>query len=178
LEFAQPKKRLISALYPSPNFWRGRPYGAPIAVVIHTMAGSLGGCDAWFTNPASQVSAHFGVSLDGVFHRYVDRHNTAWANGLLEEGNRWPGPAGVNPNYLTISIETEDLGDSECPVSDPMYSTVRTLVRTVQETYPEIGYLMGHSVITPQSRPGCPGSRWLNERLQQLADDCNLSIVW
>jgi N-acetylmuramoyl-L-alanine amidase len=142
------------------------------------MAGSLAGCSSWFANPNSQVSAHYGVGLDGDFVRYVSRADTAWANGLLEEGNSWPGPPGVNPNWLTISIETEDLGDPNQQVTVQQFSTVRTLCRTVIDTYDSIIYLMGHYVITPMSRPNCPGERWTESGLlQQLADECNLQLV-
>lgn len=142
------------------------------------MAGSLASCDSWFSNPASQVSAHYGVGLDGDFHRFVDRHDTAWANGLLELGNVWPGPAGVNPNWLTVSIETEDLADVDQVVTDEQYTMVRTLVRTVLGTYPDIIWLMGHDAITPRSRPNCPGNRWIaSGRLSQLALDTGLSLV-
>lgn len=162
---------------PSPNFWPGRPHGDPIAVVIHTMAGTINSCSAWFSTPRSQVSAHYGVGLDGDFIRYVDRRDTAWANGLLETGNHWPGPR-INPNWLTLSIETEDLGNPQQEVTDEQYSAVRTLVRTVNATYPSILYVMGHYVITPASRPSCPGNRWTESgRIQQLADETGLTLV-
>jgi N-acetylmuramoyl-L-alanine amidase len=146
-------------------------------VVIHTMAGSLNSCSAWFSTPRSQVSAHYGVGLSGDFVRYVSRYDTAWANGLIESGNRWPGLA-VNPNWLTVSIETEDLADPATEVSVQQFSTVRTLTRTVIGTFPSIVYLMGHHVISPRSRPNCPGNRWTESGLlEMLADECNLTLV-
>jgi N-acetylmuramoyl-L-alanine amidase len=162
---------------PSPNFWPGRVHGEPIAVVIHTMAGTMAGCTAWFQNPASQVSAHFGVDLRGEMVRYVRRDDTAWANGLLEPGNRWPGPA-INPNWLTVSIETEDLGNPDQAVPWEQYRSVRTLVRTMRAAFPTVKYVMGHEAITPRSRPNCPGKRWIaSGRLEQLARDCGLILV-
>src|SRR5579859_3333036 len=106
----------------SPNFWSGRAAGPPIAVVLHTMAGSIDSCDAWFSNPRAEVSAHYGVGLDGAIHAYVRTRDTAWANGILEADNTWVGPAGVNPNRLTVSIESEDLGDPSQEVTDEEYS--------------------------------------------------------
>jgi N-acetylmuramoyl-L-alanine amidase len=141
------------------------------------MAGTLSSCSAWFSASRSQVSAHYGVGLDGDFCRYVSRTDTAWANGLIEPGNSWPGPA-INPNWLTVSIETEDLGDPEQEVTVPQYTTCRTLIRTVMGTFPEISFLMGHYVISPRSRPHCPGSRWTESGLlQQLADETNLQLI-
>jgi N-acetyl-anhydromuramyl-L-alanine amidase AmpD len=162
----------------SPNFWAGRIAGSPIAVVLHTMAGSLASCDAWFTNPASEVSAHYGVGLDGAIHAYVRTSDTAWGNGILEAGNTWPGRARVNPNRLSVSIETEDLGDPGQAVTDEEYGAVRTLVRTVHARHPSIVYLLGHDQIAPHSRAHCPGDRWrASGRFQQLLDDTGLKAV-
>lgn len=136
----------------------------------------MAGADAWFSDPESQVSAHYGVSLVGDYHRYVSRYNTAWANGVLESGNVWPIPS-VNPNWLSISIETEDDGDSAEPVTDEQYAMVRSLARTVMATYPTIEWLMGHDAISPRSRPNCPGPRWREYRLPMLAGDCGLRLL-
>jgi N-acetyl-anhydromuramyl-L-alanine amidase AmpD len=118
------------------------------------------------------------VGLDGDFHRYVRRQDTAWANGLLEAGNSWPGPQGVNPNWLTISIETEDLGDELQVVTPEQYATVLTLIRTVMASYPSIQQLLGHDQISPRSRPNCPGQRWrASGELDQLATDSGLELI-
>ena len=161
----------------SPNYWPGRRHGPPIAVVIHTMAGTLASYTSWFLNPQSQVSAHYGVGLDGDFVRYVKRSDTAWANGLLEPGNVWPA-VDVNPNWLTVAIETEDDGDESQEVTMEQFVTVRSLVRTVHQSYPSVWYVMGHSAISPRSRPNCPGSRWFDSgRMHQLADETGLLLL-
>ncbi len=71
---------------PSPNY-SSRQGVAPEAVVVHIMQGTLAGCDSWFTSPASQVSAHFGVGKDGTVHQYVALADAAWANGVVEAGH-------------------------------------------------------------------------------------------
>jgi N-acetylmuramoyl-L-alanine amidase len=156
---------------PSPNYWQGRPRGKPIAIVIHTMDGTLAGCDSWFQNPDSEVSAHYGVGLDGEVHVYVRTANRAWANGLVEAGSIWPQLDDGNPNDLTVAIETEDLGRPDVQVvTDEQYAEVRTLVRTVWSRYGR-GYLLGHNQIAPLSRSGCPGERWWDLRMLELAND-------
>src|SRR5262249_3912111 len=107
---------------PSPNCWRGHGGFAVSAIVVHTMAGTIGSCDGWFPNSNAQVSAHFGIGLDGSQHQYVQLSDSAWANGILEPGNNWQSrfPPG-SPNYQTISIETEDDGSGATPVSDEQY---------------------------------------------------------
>ncbi len=143
------------------------------------MGGSLAGTDSWFTQSASQVSAHYGVSLDGEVHQYVDLREGAWANGILEPGNTWPGPPGVNPNYLSVSIETEDLGNGAQPVTDAEYDAVLRLCRDIiLPRYQSISYLCSHRVISPKSRPVCCGPRWVQSgRFQSLADELHLTAM-
>lgn len=162
----------------SPNYWEGRDGHSPIALVIHTMAGTLAGSDAWLTNPESAVSAHFGIGLGGQVHRYVHPTDTAWSNGLLEPGNRWPGPSGINPNRLTLSIETEDRGNPHQPVTEAQYAATLGIGRYLKSLYPSLRYLLRHADITPRSRAGCPGARWTESgRFAQLAGALGLETL-
>lgn len=68
----------------SPNFIRGRGGYRPEAVVIHIMAGTLVGTDAHFANPASQVSAHYGIGKQGQIHQYVKEEDTAFHVGTVD----------------------------------------------------------------------------------------------
>ena len=109
---------------------------------------------------AKRVSANFGVALDGRVHQYVKLDDRAWANGILEHGNRWFGPSGVNPNDLTVSIETEDLHNPATAVSDAQYEAVGGLCRLILERFGSITSITSHHVISPLSRPDCCGARW------------------
>ena len=171
----------------SPNFFSGWGGHQPIAIVVHTMAGSLEGTDATFNDPHvpddKRVSAHFGVALDGRVHQYVSLNDRAWANGILDPGNTWFGEPGVNPNSLTVSIETEDRGVNSTPVSDQLYTSVAGLVQLIVHTFPTIAFLTSHHVISPQSRPNCCGKRWTapaapggTSRLAQLAQAARLEL--
>lgn len=147
----------------SQNYEPGRGGYSPVALVLHTMEGSLAGSDSWFNNPVAEVSAHFGVGLDGAIHQYVSSRDTAWANGSLETGNKWSTKItnGVNPNYLSVSVETEDLGDNTRAVTAAQYSSVLNVCSLMKQKYPSIKYLSTHAAISPQSRAGCPGPRWV-----------------
>lgn len=163
----------------SPNFSPGRPSGAPIAIVVHTMGGSLGSTDNWFNDPTNNdASAHFGVGLNGEVHGYVKTTDRAWANGVVEDGNTWFGPHGVNPNNVTVSIETEDLNDPNQAVSDAQWDSVVSVAQTIKEQYPDsIKYVTSHSVISPSSRAHCCGTRWIGSgRLAALADKLGLEL--
>ena len=140
-----------------------------IALVIHTMAGSLSSCDNWFQNPAAQVSSQYGVGLAGEAHQYVALGDTAWANGILEPGNTWPGVP-YNVNAQTVSIETEDKGSGATPVTDAMYEATLALGQLACRTFPTIVWLLGHHCISPSSRVNCCGARWKDSgRFNNLA---------
>lgn len=155
--------------------WFGRP-GAPVAIVLHTMGGTLTGTDGWFGSQASQVSAHTGVGLQGERHRYVMYGHRAWANGILEPGNMWGSIHGHdNPNQWTLSIETEDMGDPAMPVTDLQYAAVLAEAREMLAAYPQLSWLLQHADISPQSRAHCPGARWVaSGRFAALAAELGL----
>lgn len=162
----------------SPNFWPGRP-GPPIAIVIHTMSGTLAGTDSWFGQSVSQVSAHTGVGLQAQRHRYVDFHDRAWANGIIEPGNKWAstGQQG-NPNDWTLSIETEDNGVATTPVSDLEYDAVLQECLEMLALYPHIRWLLKHADISPSSRANCPGDRWVKSgKFALLASTLSLATL-
>lgn len=163
---------------PSPNYWPGRPAGPPIALVIHTMDGSLVGSAAHFLSLGSSASAHFGVGLDGRVHKYVEIGDRAWANGILEPGHRWPGQPEVNPNDLSVSIETEDLGNPGQRVTEAQFQATLAIGRGVIERYPRIKYLVAHRAISPTTRENDPGDRWVaSGRLDALAKALGLTPI-
>lgn len=162
---------------PSPNFWAGHGGHTVRAIVVHTMAGSLGSCAAWFTNPQSQVSSHFGIGLDGEQHQYVALKDSSWANGILEPGHKWAFGSG-SPNYQTITIETEDRADPNQAVTPEQFKATLEVANLAKQTYPTIEVLVRHTDISPVSRPACCGSRWVDSgRFQELADRLGLRTM-
>ena len=160
----------------SPNFSSGRPHGPPIAIVIHTMAGFLAGTDSTFQDTSRQTSTHYGISLAGVIHQYVDLGDVAFGNGILESGNRWFGPPGVNPNSVTVSIETEDEA-ANAPVSDALFDSTLALCAHICERFPSIKSLTSHHMISPINRPNCCGARWTETgKLAEIAERLGLEL--
>jgi len=132
---------------------------------------------------SSLLSTHYAVGLDGALDCFVDPGDRAWANGVLEPGNRWAAIARasgidstLNPNHVTISCDTEDLGESSQEVTDKQYNAVLYAAWEAKLRYPDsLRYLARHADISPQSRANCPGDRWLaSGRFQQLADTLGL----
>jgi hypothetical protein len=92
----------------SPNFWHGRRDVQ--AIVFHTEAGFEAGTMAEFASPASRVSAHYSIGLDGTIHQYVEEANSAW-----HAGGEWPDH--TNANTRTIGVEREDGRDPAAPMT-------------------------------------------------------------
>ncbi|MBI5646901.1 MAG: S8 family serine peptidase [Ignavibacteriae bacterium] len=158
---------------PSPHYTRARSGYRPEAVVIHIMAGTLPGTDAWFRNPQSKVSAHYGIGRTGTVHRYVQEADTAWHAGRVH-GPTWgglhPAPGGgyVNPNFYTIGIEHEGSADSEW--TDAMYEASAALVADICTRWNipvDRAHIIGHREI--YSVKSCPGTKVDLERLILIA---------
>ncbi len=154
--------------------------------MVHTETGGESGTIAEFLNSSSQLSTHYAVGLDGGLDCFVDPGDRAWGNGILEPGNRWTVIANecgvdsaLNPNHITISCETEDLGEATQEVTDAQYNAVLYAVWESKLRYPKtLRYLARHTDISPQSRANCPGSRWLaSGRFQRLADTLGLKTL-
>src|SRR5687767_7992079 len=108
---------------------KGRLGYRPEAVVVHIMEGTLAGTDAWFNDPRSRVSAHYGIGTDGTIHQYVGEADTAYHAGRRSQPV-WklikPTP---NPNVYTIGIEHEGRGDT--PWTAPMYQASAALTSEI-----------------------------------------------
>jgi N-acetyl-anhydromuramyl-L-alanine amidase AmpD len=148
------------------------------------MIGTLEAADIYFARPDAVSSAHFAVGLDGRIQQYVALTHGAFANGLLEQGNRWDQVCNgtcdpkTNPNLLTVAIDTEDKGNIATPVSDAQFNAVLSLCKVVKQEFSSIQWLVTHSVISPISRPNCPGPRWIaSGRFQALADALSLKAI-
>lgn len=172
--------------WPTSNCWFGRPYGPPIAFVVHTESGGESGTVAEWLSSSSQLSAHYFAGVSGRLDCWIDPGDRAWSNGIVEPGNRWViiakacgvDPA-LNPNHVTVTCETEDRGDTQTPVTELQFEAVLHAAREAKRRYPEsLRYLARHSDISPQSRPDCPGERWLSSRrFEALAAAVGLRVV-
>jgi N-acetylmuramoyl-L-alanine amidase len=158
---------------PSPNFTAGRKIYRPEAVVIHIMEGTLVGTDSWFKNPASKVSAHYGIGKTGEVHQYVSETNTAWHAGRVNApGWQLIKAAGngqfINPNFYTIGIEHEGNEDSDW--TDAMYNSSSEMVRAICSRWNipiDRSHVIGHHEI--YSLKTCPGHKVDLNKLIALA---------
>lgn len=92
--------------------------GSPrmMGVVMHTMVGDLASADATFNNPASQVSAFFGIGQDG--------HVKQWG----PVGRNWMAWAQMAGNAQWYSIEHADHGNPDNPLTPAQITASAQLV--------------------------------------------------
>lgn len=88
------------------NFTKGRQGQKPRAIVLHLMAGTLTGTDAWFRNKTAQASTHYGVGKKGEILQWVEEADTAWGNGRVYKPTWRLVDAKMNPNLYCVTPET------------------------------------------------------------------------
>lgn len=140
----------------SPNFWAGRKGQRSEAIVIHIMAGTLAGTDGWFNNPASQVSAHYGIGKNGEVHQYVKEEDAAWHAGITSQPSWKLLKPNVNPNLYTIGIEHE--GQPEDIWTDAMKQASTQLIKSACEQWQiplDRDHIIGHYQLTAK-KPNDP----------------------
>lgn len=159
------------------NHWNGRAGNPVKALAIHVAEGSREGVRSWFNNPSAQVSAHYLVNKDGSIWQFVDDGDTAWANGPINQPNM-ANPvvanivnSGVNPNRVTISIETERTWRER--LTEPQMLALGALAGELCHRHGipiDENHLLGHYELDAVNRPNCPGltrDEWV--RLVRLA---------
>jgi N-acetyl-anhydromuramyl-L-alanine amidase AmpD len=170
----------------SSNRWSGRPYGPPIAMVLHTTSGGESVTVGELMTGAAALSAHYRVGLHGELDCFVELGDRAWGNGVLETGNAWEKIARacnvdprLDPNHITVICETEDGGSSSSYVTDTQFEAVVYAVTEARRRFPDsLRYLMAHADIAPESRAACPGMRWMaSGRFRVLARRAGLEIL-
>lgn len=131
--------------------WKGSPnkdgvsFRKPIdRIVIHWFGtGTLASADTRFQNPASQVSAHYGIS-DETIYQWVADGDVAWHCGVY------------TMNQRSIGIEHDATTTKDA--SEKTYQTSGALVRVLCQTYSiqmDREHIIGHSEVKATQ---CPGS--------------------
>lgn len=149
------QQRLITS-----NFTKGG--NSRLGIVIHTQVGTLDGTDAWFHNPASSVSAQYGIDLDGPrTYQWVLEENQAYAQGIVDRPTFQMvlDRPGVNPNSYLISIECADNGNPAGADRTQQYPVLIALVQDIctRNNIPiDRQHICGHHEI--RFSKTCPGN--------------------
>lgn len=175
-----PKPPIVQKSAHPNNIREGRGGKAAECIVVHTMAGTLAGCDSWFANPAAGASAHFGVGRNGEIHQYVAITDTAIANGNEAGANPWivQENPGTNINLISVSIEHDDQAKPGTAAGFPtpqQFEASAQLAAWIWDAWIVPGgatnlaidrnHILRHAELAPSTRAGCPG--WPEEMLQR-----------
>lgn len=141
----------------SPNYSKGPSGHTPIGLILHIMSGTLKGTDAWFNNPKSQASAHYGIGKNGEIHQYVRELDTAWHAGGINKPSWSLLKPKINPNLYTIGIEHE--GQPTDVWTDAMKQASSQLIKDICARWSipiDRFHIVGHYEINSVTRANCP----------------------
>ncbi len=152
-------KRIITNILPSVEMTVAGPYDATNKlgnydmsrstidrVIIHTIAGNAQAAADRFADLNANVSAHYGVRLDGTLIHWLEETYTAYHAGdyLM--------------NQRSIGIEHEDNGDYNGVRPDILYATSAKLVADICQFYTipiDRKHILKHSEVS-NAPTGCP----------------------
>lgn len=126
-------------------------------VVIHTMVGAWQGAASRFDTYGQQVSAHYGVKLDGGLIHWLEETSTAYHSGSY------------SMNQRSIGIEHEDGGNYNGVRPDILYESSAKLVHDICSFYNiplDRTHIIKHSEVIPT---GCPDALDIDRIVRQAA---------
>lgn len=166
---------------PSSNYYTNRNGVKPIGICNHISVGTMTSMDAWFKNPASNASAHFGIGRNGAIHQYVDIEHGAWTQGITRDAIKYATAPliksmDMNPNLYLIGIEHEgyagngvdgDLTEAQLKSSLWLHKYIQDYVMKKWKHKIDLNsyYVLGHYQIDPRRKPFCPGKKFPWSRL-------------
>jgi N-acetyl-anhydromuramyl-L-alanine amidase AmpD len=121
-------------------------------VVLHaTVLNTLDEVVAHFSNPDSQVSAHYTIDRDGAIVLHVPEAKRAWHAGPSQMNDRR-----TNVNDFSIGIELVNLNDGVDPYPEPQMETLRELLRSIFGRQPIRHVVAHHECAQPPGRKSDP----------------------
>ena|SRR3990167_1323865 len=155
------------------NYSVGRNGRKIEGVVLHIAQGSLIGTDSWFRKerPGNESSAHEGIGKNGDVHIYVEREDTAYHAGRVNQPTwplikktTWGGI--VNPNGYTYGIENEGFrGDTWTePQMVSLVDRVRLVLQTAGLSFTR-AHVVSHSEIAADKEDM---KSWCDEVIRRL----------
>jgi N-acetylmuramoyl-L-alanine amidase len=147
---------------PSPNFGPRRGGAVPDMVVLHyTGMDTAQGAIERLADPASEVSAHYLVDLDGRVVRLVAEKMRAWHAGVAS----WGGVADVNSRSIGIEMVNPGHELGYPPFPEPQMAALEALLAGILARHaisPE--RVAGHACVAP-GRKRDPGEKFDWRRL-------------
>jgi N-acetyl-anhydromuramyl-L-alanine amidase AmpD len=130
---------------PAGNYTVGREGGSPTMIIIHDMEAAASVGEAWLENPASHVSAHYGIDGNGAIVKMVREHDTAWHCG--------------NWRYNLKSVGIEHAGHAATPAdyTDAMLAASAKLVAEICHRWGisvDRQHIIGHAEVPDPNHAG------------------------
>jgi hypothetical protein len=126
-------------------------------IIIHTMVGSAASAASRFNTYGQQVSAHYGVKLDGSLIHWLEETFTAYQAGSY------------SMNQRSIGIEHEDNGDYNGVRPDTLYAESAKLVADICKFYSipcDRQHILKHSEVIAT---GCPDALDIDRIVREAA---------
>ena len=128
----------------------------------HHSVDTIEGCDSWFHESASQVSAHFGTGTQGELWQWVDTADGAWAIvGRTARGSR----------SRTRGLSGDSLLESQLDSVAEVLAWLNTTSRCLRWSINELAFDTKRSRLARdggrrhgEATPSCPGQPILNQR--------------
>ncbi len=158
-----PDTSLVSHWFPSPNFEPRRNGRKPDLLLLHYTAMTSGSAAIeWLHDPASKVSCHYLIDVDGTIIQMVPESARAWHAGR----SCWAGETDINS--CSIGIEIQNLGSTVSPLPDfpeQQMVAVQALCQDILTRHPiPAERVLAHSDVAP-ARKADPGERFDWRRL-------------
>ncbi len=141
---------------PSPNFNARGGVSIDMLVLHYTGMPDCAGALGWLCDPASKVSAHYLIDLDGATYAMVPEERRAWHAGVAS----WHGEDNINARSIGIELVNpgHELGYQDFPEAQmaALESLALDIVRRHDIAAPRV---LGHSDVAP-SRKQDPGEKF------------------
>jgi N-acetylmuramoyl-L-alanine amidase len=121
-------------------------------VVLHaTVLDTLDEVVAHFSNPISEVSAHYTIDRDGTVVQHVLEEKRAWHAGQSQMSD-----GRINVNDFSIGIELVNRNDGVDPYPEPQMESLRELLRSIFGRQPVRHVVAHHECAQPPGRKSDP----------------------
>lgn len=158
---------------PSSNFF-SRDNNPIKYIVVHISVGTLSSLDNTFQNPNSEVSAHYGVGLNGEIHQYVAEDMGAWHAGRPQDPTAQIVKDNLNINQNKISLGIENEGNDLSKAPEAQLNALVGLIQSLAIKYKipvDRTHIIGHREITT-NKPTCPS--FDNTTLDKIVARCQV----
>jgi hypothetical protein len=113
----------------------------------------------FFETTPDRTSVHYGIDRAGNIDQYVLEKDGAGGNGILDPGyDPFWNQYADNPNWHSLSFETENDSTNSLPLTDPQKQAMFKLVAYWVKKYDiPLSNIKGHFSLEPVNRVSCPG---------------------